>query len=175
MKQFNQQTPPLMLKRIASPLGELSLVAGAQGLRGIYFSQHRHRPPSDHWQEQPAEPLLIETERQLQAYFSRRLQQFDLPLDLSGGTPFQQKVWQALALIPYGTTWSYLELASLLQQPAAVRAVGAANGRNPFSIVLPCHRVIASSGALTGYAGGLENKLALLNLEAGERQGLLIN
>jgi methylated-DNA-[protein]-cysteine S-methyltransferase len=102
---------------------------------------------------------------QLTAYFAAQAARFDLPLDLSLGTPFQQSVWERLRAIPYGVTQSYGEIARYLGQPSASRAVGAAVGRNPLSIIVPCHRVVGSNGALTGYAGGLERKIALLQLE----------
>ena len=155
-----------------SPLGMLTLVATPDGLRGIYFADHRHPPDRRGWQRDDGYPALQEAISQLAAYFSGQLQQFSLKLDRSGGTAFQQRVWQALEEIPYGQTWSYQQLARHLGQDKAVRAVGAANGRNPLSIVVPCHRVIAASGALTGYAGGLENKMQLLKLEA-ERSDIL--
>jgi methylated-DNA-[protein]-cysteine S-methyltransferase len=110
--------------------------------------------------------ILAEATRQLQAYFDGSLTEFDLPLDPLG-TPFQSRVWAALRTIPYGTTWTYGELARRLNHPTASRAVGAANGRNPLPIVVPCHRVIGSDGSLTGYAGGLHLKVFLLDLERG--------
>jgi methylated-DNA-[protein]-cysteine S-methyltransferase len=110
-------------------------------------------------------PLVKETLRQLTAYFQGRLAEFDLPLAMAG-TDFQQRVWTELREIPYAETWSYLDLARRIGKPAAVRAVGAANGRNPIAIIVPCHRVIGSSGKLVGYGGGLPMKRMLLELEA---------
>jgi methylated-DNA-[protein]-cysteine S-methyltransferase len=114
----------------------------------------------------PRHPILLETERQLSEYIAGKRTRFDLPLQ-PYGTEFQKKVWQALREIPFGKTKSYLDLASAVGSPEASRAVGTANGKNPLSIVVPCHRVVAADGALTGFAGGLERKAALLALEAG--------
>lgn len=149
-----------------SPVGKLLLAASDKGLAGIYFEQHRHFKGSAGWQQDDGHVVLLQVRQQLQEYFAGQRRQFDLPLDLSAGTPFQQSVWQALLDIPFGATASYGELAKRIGKPSAVRAVGAANGRNPVSIIVPCHRVIAGSGALTGYAGGLANKQALLEMEA---------
>jgi methylated-DNA-[protein]-cysteine S-methyltransferase len=114
--------------------------------------------------EDRTHPLLVEAERQLAEYFAGRRQRFALPLDPSG-TTFQRDVWDALQTIPFGETRSYAQIAKQIGQPRAVRAVGAANGRNPLSIVVPCHRVVGSTGALTGFAGGLAVKARLLALE----------
>lgn len=155
---------------VASPLGPLLLAASAQGLAGVWFAQQRHRPPDSlvaGWPTTAIHPLLQAAEQQLARYWVGELSAFDLPLDLSGGTPFQQSVWQALRAIPCGQTLRYGELASQIGRPAAVRAVGAAIGRNPLSIVVPCHRVVGADGSLTGYAGGLDRKAALLRLEQG--------
>ena len=152
----------------ASPLGKLLLAASARGLAGVYFEQHRHFQGSAGWRQDEQHPLLLQARSQLQEYFAGQRHGFDLALDFSAGSAFQQAVWRALLDLPYGETESYAGLARRLGKPAAVRAVGAANGRNPLSIIVPCHRVIASSGALTGYAGGLPNKQALLALEAGQ-------
>lgn len=148
------------------PLGPLLLAASERGLAGVYFGQHRHFKGSAGWQPDARHPLLLRAGRQLDEYFAGLRRSFDLPLDLSAGSAFQQAVWRALLDIPYGRTESYAGLARRLAKPAAARAVGAANGRNPLSIIVPCHRVIASSGALSGYAGGLHNKEILLALEA---------
>ena len=114
--------------------------------------------------DDPSHPILIEARRQLLAYFAGELRQFSVPLDFRG-TDFQKSVWQALLTIPFGETRSYAAIARQIGKPAAVRAVGAANGRNPISIIAPCHRVIGSNGALTGFAGGLDVKDYLLRLE----------
>lgn len=151
---------------IHSPLGRLLLAASTQGLCGVYFEQHRHFKGSAGWVRMDDHPVLSATSLQLAEYFEGQRREFTLPLDLSAGTAFQQTVWQALLKIPYASTESYSGLAQHIGNPRAVRAVGAANGRNPVSIIVPCHRVIAASGALTGYAGGMQHKQALLNLEA---------
>lgn len=148
-----------------SPLGELTLLASDQGLRGVYFTEHRHFTGLQQASHQPEARHLQQTIRQLQEYFEGQRQSFDLTLDLAQGTEFQQKVWRALQQIPFAATCSYAQLAVQIGSAKAVRAVGAANGRNPWSIIIPCHRVIASSGALTGYAGGLHRKQMLLKFE----------
>ena len=151
-----------------SPLGPLLLAATPRGLCGVWFVAQKHMPSAARqasWQPNPDNPLLRDTVNQLTAYFSARLRQFDLPLDLSTGTAFQQAVWQALSKIPLGQTQSYGAMARQLNKPTASRAVGAAVGRNPISIVVPCHRVLGAAGHMTGYAGGLWRKEALLALE----------
>ncbi|HUR14831.1 MAG TPA: methylated-DNA--[protein]-cysteine S-methyltransferase [Mycobacteriales bacterium] len=149
---------------VDSPVGPLTLVADGGVLAGLFMASHRHAPPLD------ALPLeeagLPAVREQLAAYFARDLKDFDVPLAVRG-TPFQEQVWAALRAIPYGETWSYRELAEAVGRPPAVRAVGLANGRNPVSIVVPCHRVIGSGGALTGYGGGLAAKQWLLDHETG--------
>lgn len=154
---------------IDTPLGELRLACTSQGLCGAWFVQEqRHAPPAalfEPVQHTPEHPLLREAARQLQAYFERRLQRFELALDLSAGTEFQQAVWQQLCAIEHGQLARYGAIAQQLGQPQAARAVGAAVGRNPVSIIVPCHRVLGSNGALTGYAGGLWRKQALLRTE----------
>lgn len=149
-----------------SPIGKLLLAASELGLAGVYFEEHKHFKGMDGWQRDDAHFVLQQTRLQLAAYFAGARREFDVPLDMRGGTAFQQAVWQALRTLPFGATASYAEMAKHIGNPGAVRAVGAANGRNPISIIVPCHRVIASSGALTGYAGGLNNKKLLLALEA---------
>ena len=158
-------------RQISSPLGGLRLAATAQGLCGVWFEGQRHFPETADWVFAADNPLLNQAKDQLDAYFEGRLRQFNLPLDLQRGTAFQQLVWQSLQEIPPGQTCTYGELSQRLGKPKAVRAVGAAIGRNPLSIVLPCHRVVGAQGALTGYAGGLERKAALLTLE---KAGILI-
>jgi len=148
-----------------SPLGTLLIAASPRGLRGIYFEQHRHFKGKDGWQFEPTHAILQRAVAQLEEFFAGKRHVFDLPLDMEG-TPFQQAVWQQLLQIPYGATVSYGQQAHALGKPKAARAVGAAIGRNPVSIVVPCHRVIGSSGSLTDYAGGLERKRTLLQLEA---------
>jgi methylated-DNA-[protein]-cysteine S-methyltransferase len=148
-----------------SPLGPMILAATPRGLSGVWFEGQRHGPDTTAWQRVADSPLFAQAMDQLDAYFAGRRTAFDLPLDLQGGTAFQQRVWQALREIAPGGTTSYGALSERIGHPAAVRAVGAAVGRNPVSIVVPCHRVIGANGSLTGYAGGLERKTALLALE----------
>jgi methylated-DNA-[protein]-cysteine S-methyltransferase len=151
-----------------TPIGVLSLRGTERGLTGIFMETHRHGPAEAErlgWQRNDA--LFAEARAQLTEYFAGERQTFALPIDRDalGGTTFQRRVWRALESIPYGVTISYGELARRIEQPAAVRAVGLANGRNPLSIVVPCHRVIGANGTLTGYGGGLERKRRLLELE----------
>ena len=151
--------------RFDSPLGPMIVAATGRGLAGLWFEDQRHLPDSSGWPRAPEHPVLREAAAQLRDYFAGRRTQFDLPLDLQSGTAFQQSVWQALLGIPSGRTTSYGDLSQRVGRPSAVRAVGAAVGRNPVSIVVPCHRVLGRDGSLTGYAGGLERKSALLGLE----------
>lgn len=157
-------TPLTAQLTIDTPLGRLLLARTAGGLAGAWFAAQRHHPGALAAAESPADPLLREAAAQLGAYFAGGRSAFDLPLDLRG-TPFQRGVWAALLGIGAGATRSYADVAVQVGAPAAVRAVGAAVGRNPVSIIVPCHRVLGSSGTLTGYAGGLHRKLALLQLE----------
>jgi methylated-DNA-[protein]-cysteine S-methyltransferase len=155
----------LVCSRYESPLGAMLLAATDAGLAGVWFIGQRHEPQDVAWREAPEHPVLQEAVRQLQEYFAGSRTAFELTLDLGHGTPFQQSVWQAVLAIPPGATTSYAELGRRLGRPTAARAVGAAVGRNPVSIVVPCHRVLGKAGGLTGYAGGLERKTALLTLE----------
>lgn len=150
---------------IDSPYGPLTLVATDGALSGIYMTDQRHRPAQDTFGERDDRPFG-ETEDQLEAYFKGELKEFTLELHLDG-TPFQRSVWQQLLRIPYGETRTYGDLADALGNPGASRAVGLANGKNPISIVVPCHRVVGSDGSLTGYGGGLERKQRLLDFERG--------
>jgi methylated-DNA-[protein]-cysteine S-methyltransferase len=155
----------LAYKFMPSPVGKLKLIASDQGLVAVLWENDRpHRVRLDELIEKPNHPILVETERQLAEYFTGKRQDFEVALDMRG-TPFQKNVWEALLAIPFGETRSYGQLARQLGNPNATRAVGAANGRNPISIIVPCHRVIGSSGKLTGFAGGLETKAHLLDLE----------
>jgi methylated-DNA-[protein]-cysteine S-methyltransferase len=154
--------------RIHSPLGTITFAASDKGLCGAWFDDQKHGPTGadkQHWHPSPQNVLLQSAASQMRAYFAGELQRFDLPLDLSVGTPFQQSVWQALQSIPLGASQSYGDLARRLDKPKAMRAVGAAVGRNPVSIIVPCHRILGAGGQLTGYAGGLWRKQALLKLE----------
>ena len=149
-----------------SPLGPLLLAATPQGLAGAWFERgQRDTPDPATWTEDAGHPVLRQAATQLDEYFAGRRQHFDLPLDLRHGTVFQQAVWQALCSIPFGQTTSYGALAGRIGRPKAVRALGAAVGANPLGIIVPCHRVIGADGSLTGYAGGLDRKTALLHLE----------
>ena len=159
---------PTFTQRLNSPLGPMILAATTQGLCGVWFEGQRHGPANDRmqgWTTDASNGLLRSAAQQLQAYLEGETNGFDLPLDLTAGTAFQQSVWQALLSVPSGQTQSYGDLARLLNKPKAVRAVGAAVGRNPVSIIVPCHRILGAGGQLTGYAGGLWRKQALLQLE----------
>lgn len=148
-----------------TPVGQLKLVAHETALVAVLWqNENPKRVRLAELVEQPDHPILSAAQQQLSEYFAGARQQFDLPLDFEG-TSFQKQVWQALLAIPYGETRSYKQIAEQLGNPKAVRAVGAANGKNPISIIAPCHRVIGSSGKLVGFAGGLDNKKVLLNLE----------
>ena len=160
-----KNTTLLYSSQIDSPLGPLTLAATDAGLAGAWFHGQRHWPDTRGWRSDDAHAVLREAATQLTDYFAGRRSHFDLPLDLSHGTAFQQAVWQALRAIPRGQTTSYGALSHGIGQPAAVRAVGAAVGRNPISVIVPCHRVLGADGSLTGYAGGLPRKSALLALE----------
>jgi methylated-DNA-[protein]-cysteine S-methyltransferase len=149
-------------KHVSSPVGTLTLVATDDGLAAILWENDRPlRVRVNLETENARHPVLVEAERQLAEYFAGRRKRFALKLDVSG-TPFQRKVWNALLTIPFGETRSYAQIAKQIGRPSAARAVGAANGRNPLSIVAPCHRVIGATGALTGFAAGLEVKARLL-------------
>lgn len=148
---------------VQSPVGLLRLAATDAALTGVRLNAEG--TPSTG----AATGILAEAEQQLAAYFARRLTRFDLPLGLRG-TPFQNDIWTMLQEIPFGVTWSYAELAARVGRPAAVRAVGAANGQNPIPLIIPCHRVIGKDGTLTGFGGGVEMKAWLLRHEAGQRQ-----
>ena len=149
-----------------SPLGPIILAISHDALCGLWFDDQRHQPDTSAWPQTPDHPVAKQARTQLDEYFAGQRTAFDLPLSLSGGTAFQQAVWRALLHIPSGATRSYGALSADIGRPGAVRAVGGAVGRNPVSILVPCHRVIGASGALTGYAGGLERKIALLQLES---------
>ena len=146
-----------------TPIGMLKIAVNAQGLRYVLFESNKHEPASVvDWKKDRS--ATNEARQQLLQYFSGERKEFQLELSLAG-TEFQLRTWQMLASIPYGHTWSYAELAKRVDSPKAVRAVGAANGRNPLPIVLPCHRVIGSNGSLTGFGGGLPVKKWLLEHE----------
>ena len=153
-----------------SPVGALKLVAHDQALVAVMWDNEDHkRVRLAELTENLQHPMLLKVKQQLEQYFAGQRQQFNLPLDFQG-TDFQQQVWRALLTIPYGETRSYKDIALQIGNEKAVRAVGAANGRNPISIIAPCHRVIGSGGALVGFAGGLDKKQILLSLEQGQIQ-----
>ncbi|MEJ2898588.1 methylated-DNA--[protein]-cysteine S-methyltransferase [Acinetobacter sp. NS-4] len=156
----------LAFMEMASPVGTLKLVANDTALVAVLWeNENPKRLRLAELIEQVNHPILLETQKQLNEYFAGKRQQFDLPLDFEG-TEFQQKVWQALLTIPFGQTRSYRDIAQQVGNVKAVRAVGAANGKNPISIIAPCHRVVGANGKLVGFAGGLENKEILLKLES---------
>ncbi|GLY87075.1 methylated-DNA--[protein]-cysteine S-methyltransferase [Actinoallomurus iriomotensis] len=148
---------------VDSPIGPLTLVGADGALTGVYMDRQRYRPEPETFGDRDDVPFT-EAARQLEEYFAGTRTRFDLPL-APVGTPFQRQVWEALQAIPYGQTVSYGQLADRLGRPAAARAVGFANGHNPISIIVPCHRVVGSNGDLTGYGGGLERKRRLLDFE----------
>jgi len=163
--RFREPLMTFRSKLMTSPVGILTLVASKEGLAGVLWEDDKPtRVPLSPMVEAPGHPLLLEAERQLGDYFAGSRREFRLPLDFRG-TLFQKSVWAALLTIPYGETRSYADIARLIGKPSACRAVGAANGRNPISIIAPCHRVVASNGALTGFAGGIAVKRYLLDLE----------
>jgi len=154
---------------MGSPLGKILLAGNEQGLTQVSFREGKNPLiPKPDWQRD--EDVWATAVAQLTAYFAGELQTFDFPL-APKGTPFQQKVWAYLQTIPYGRTTTYGTIAQELGNPKSTRAVGAANGRNPIAVIIPCHRVIGSDGKLTGYAGGLQIKAALLGLERNGRLG----
>jgi len=169
--------PSIVQTRFQSPFGPMTLAATQAGLAGVWFDGQRHWPaeliPPIRWPAHPTHPVLVETATQLTEYFAGQRRDFDLALDLSGGTVFQQAVWRALLSIAPGQTSSYGRIGQNMGNASAVRAVGAAVGRNPISIIVPCHRVLGADGSLTGYAGGLDRKTALLKLEGALAENLL--
>jgi methylated-DNA-[protein]-cysteine S-methyltransferase len=150
-------------------LGELLLVATSTHLVGIYFPNHKHGPklPGD-WELDPRHPILRRAGEEIQEYLDGKRTSFSVPISFEG-TGFQQEIWRQIAMIPFGQTVTYSELARRANAPMAVRAAGAATGRNPLSIIVPCHRVIGKNGSMTGFAGGLERKKSLLEIEALKR------
>ncbi|HVV19590.1 MAG TPA: methylated-DNA--[protein]-cysteine S-methyltransferase [Pseudonocardiaceae bacterium] len=156
---------------VDSPVGPLTLVATDGVLSGVYMDRQRHLPPVETFGHRDDEPFA-EARTQLAEYFTGERTEFDLPLTLVG-TPFQRVVWTALRDIPYGATISYGELADRIGRPTASRAVGLANGKNPISIIVPCHRVVGASGDLTGYGGGIQRKRHLLDFERNHATALL--
>ncbi len=157
-------TRAIAWRHVDSPVGPLLLAASDDALVAIEFQRNRHPVRRDADWHEGDNAVLRDAQRQLDEYFAGTRRSFDVPLGPQG-TPFQREVWSTLARIPYGDTWSYRDVARSIGKPEAVRAVGAANGRNPIPIVLPCHRVIGTDGALTGFGGGLPTKAFLLRLE----------
>ena len=152
--------------RIDTPIGTLLAVSTDGRLSGLYFDGKPHAPkPHPEWREEPGAKLFADCARQVAEYVDGKRVAFDLPLAATG-TPFQQRVWAEIAQIPFGKTITYAELARRAGAPGSARAAGAATGRNPISIVVPCHRVVGAAGSLTGYAGGIERKARLLALES---------
>ena len=150
---------------IKTPMGDLMLVANTSELIGLYFAGCDHIPAElKQWKRDARHPILRQANVQLQEYFKGKRTEFSLPLHVTG-TDFQERVWRQIALVPYGKTISYADLAHKAGKPKAVRAAGTNTGRNPLSIVIPCHRVIGKNGGITGYAGGLDKKRYLLELE----------
>ena len=160
-------------KRFTTPLGPVLATANERGINGIYFVGQRYEIIIENdWREARDDPVLNECARQLGEYFEGKRREFDLPL-AAAGSDFQERVWREIARIPFGETVSYAELARRAGAPGSARAAGAATGRNPLAVVVPCHRVVGSDGSLTGYAGGLERKTRLLEIE-GAMAGTLI-
>jgi len=156
-------------KLMKSPVGELKLVAGDKGLAAILWeNDDPKRVRLSPLEVNKSHPVLVDAERQLNDYFAGKREAFSVPLNFEG-TDFQKKVWNALLTIPFGETRSYGQIATQIGSPKASRAVGAANGKNPVSIIAPCHRVIGCNGKLTGFAGGLKTKAILLELESQKR------
>ena len=162
----------IVQSKLQTPLGDMVLAATPDGLAGAWFNDQRHRPDGldfknlQHpWPVDAAHPVLREAGRQLSDFFAGKRRDFNLAYDIHGGTIFQQSVWRALLKIAHGHTSSYGDIARQINNPAAVRAVGMAVGRNPLGVLIPCHRVVGSNGSLTGYAGGLQRKLWLLKHE----------
>lgn len=150
--------------RMKSPVGPLYLVASTKGLQGIYWREQSAESVNKLDPSRPEEKLILNTVKQLEEYFAGKRNQFNIPLHFDG-TSFQNTVWKALSEIPFGQTVAYKDIAKRIKNPKAVRAVGTANGKNPFSIIVPCHRVIAADGSIGGYGGGIPAKRQLLEIE----------
>lgn len=168
---MNKHLPPLAAQaRIQTPLGPLTAAATDAGLVGLWFDGQAHHPGALDAPVNPDHPHIARARSRLERYWRGEAVRFDdVPLDLHG-TPFQRTVWQALRKISRGGTCSYSDIAAAIGAPAAARAAGAAIGRNPVSVIVPCHRVLGRHGALTGYAGGLDRKVSLLELESAARR-----
>jgi methylated-DNA-[protein]-cysteine S-methyltransferase len=159
------KTKTVFFDRISTSLGTMVIASDGEAMTGAWFDGQRHQPPVDaSWQERRGLAILRQAETELAEYFAGGRTTFSLPLS-PAGTPFQRDVWRAIAGVPYGETIAYRDLAARIGRPGSIRAAGAATGRNPLSIVIPCHRIVGADGALTGYAGGIERKRTLLSLE----------
>ena len=165
----HSQAAPVWQMPINTPLGSMTLVASEQGLCGAWFDDQRYKPDTQALPWGPSVHWLRQAKTQLREYFAGQRQQFELALAPLSGSAFQQQVWRALQDIPFGRFTSYGEIAQHLKHPKGARAVGMAVGRNPWSVIVPCHRVVGANGALTGYAGGLNRKVDLL-----QREGMLL-
>lgn len=170
--------PSIVQTSVQSPLGPIIIAATAKGLAGLWFTEGQRYLPARFtgpgaWPQDAKHPVLKQASQQLSEYFAGQRSHFEVPLDLGCGTAFQQSVWRALLDIAQGETMSYSEVSRRIGKPAAVRAVGGAVGRNPVSIIVPCHRVMGANGSLTGYGGGLDRKTALLRLEGALEEKLL--
>jgi methylated-DNA-[protein]-cysteine S-methyltransferase len=153
-----------------SPQGQMILTATPKGLAGVYFKGQKHFPEKRGWQRDARHPVLRQAKRELAEYFAGRRTHFSVALDPQG-TPFQRSVWRQIAKVRFGRTLSYGELARRAGHPGSARAAGAATGRNPIGVIVPCHRIMGADGSLTGYAGGLARKRALLALEGAPQTG----
>ena len=155
-----------------SPQGGMLLVANDEGLAGVFFNRQKHHPKRQaDWKQDPHHPVLQQAKRELAAYFAGKRKRFEVALS-PAGTPFQRAVWKAISTVRFGDTITYGELARRAGHAGSARAAGAATGRNPIGIIVPCHRILGANGSLTGYAGGIDRKRALLTLE-GARRDLL--
>jgi methylated-DNA-[protein]-cysteine S-methyltransferase len=158
--------------RFATPLGDMIAISSGDRITNLDFTNSKYAPKvRDDWREDPRSPLLARCAREVAEYFAGSRRRFELPM-APQGTPFQQRVWKEIAGVPWGRTISYAELAARCGAPGAARAAGAATGRNPLAIVVPCHRIVGSGGALTGYAGGVDRKARLLALEGAREEAL---
>jgi len=163
----------LAYDQFKTPHGTMLVTATDRGLAGVYFKGQKHFPKRRDWRRDANHPLLKRAKRELAEYFAGKRTHFSVALDPQG-TPFQRSVWKQIAKVDFGRTLSYGELAKRAGRPGSARAAGAATGRNPVSIIVPCHRIMGADGSLTGYAGGLRRKRALLALESGcSRSGTL--
>jgi len=158
----------LFYNHVKTPVGDIFLLSDGQYLIGLFFKGQKHMPKIlPEWRQNPKLDVLSNAATQLLEYFNGSRKQFDIPCRTTIGTPFQQKVWRTIAKVPHGTTISYRELAKMAGYASSIRAVATAAGKNPHSIIIPCHRIIGVKGDLTGYAGGIEHKNVLIALEQG--------